>query len=110
MLMEAYDIRAATFVVLLLDTPSVYLYSTRVMGIPHAEALIPSAGQIIMGLVIQALASLIRIRTDAAGRRSVSDAARAENERRGGVASTSTAACENSPSSSSNCKEDKKTQ
>ena len=90
MLMEAYDIRASALVVLFFDTPSIYLYSTRVMGIPHTDAWIPSAGQIIMGLVIQALASLIRIRTHATRAcRSAPDVARVEVERRGEGASTS---------------------
>ena len=98
MLMETYDFRAAALVILLLDLPSVYLYSTRVMGFTHANSLIPSFAQVVMLLVLQVVGSVVRTRTQASRQLAV-DAARARggarmlqdsaNSHPAGLASTS---------------------
>ena len=106
MLMEPYDIRVAALVIIFLDFPSVYLYSTRVMGIDHADVLVPCAAQILMLLLLQFGGSVMRARAEAA-RQLELDSVRVGtqmllNSHQAGIASTSM-------SNEESGKEDKKT-
>lgn len=83
------------------------------MGITHSDALIPSIAQILMGLVLQAVATLVRIKNMDAGRQLAAAEAsrRAEDEARGvGPSSSGASGSSSQPFGASGTGEDKKKQ